>query len=401
MSTSTLYAPVDGTNNEINDDFSDEIETEKVTSVGATQPAALTSWCKLLVMLFLAFGIGVSAGWFLGTRDLASVPVLLPISSCDQENAAVSYNFLTTTRGKEVLEELEHTLDSDGPKEVLAHLAKLMEDDSQIAASCHPLAHRVGRKALQNLGFEAAFGNLPGTDDDAILRTCNAAYMHGIIEHYLAEEENLSNSVIFVEANLCNKLTPPKGILASNKWECEHGIGHGVVQHVRAKKDKETLVDALTYCKNTTVDTETCQNGVWMDHFASTRMTNTMLEPESLKICNDFSAESIDAWDCLIYAPTEYLLHNPRDYAGAIQFCHDGLQDPTSCVQGVGSQAGKENMLNFMPVETACLSTGDYLQNLCFIAALDYYKMSSGLNQIPTSLCRNLHHFKNLCLGRT
>lgn len=401
MSTPTLYAPVDGTSEEINDDFSDEIETEKVTIVDVTRPGASTSWWKLLVLLFFAFAVGVAAGWFLGTRDLASVPVLLPISSSDQENAAVSYNFLTTTRGKEVLEELEHTLDVDGPKAFLEHLAKLMKEDSQIAASCHPLAHGVGRKAFQNLGFEAAFGSLPGTDDDAILRTCNAAYMHGIIEHYLAAEKNLSNSVILVEKTLCNKLTPPKGMLASNKWECEHGIGHGIVQHVRAQKDKETLVDALTYCKNTSVDTETCQNGVWMDHFASTRMTNTMLEPESLKICNDFSGASIDSWDCLIYAPTEYLLHNPRDYAGAIQFCRDGLQDPTVCVQGVGSQAGKENMLNFMPVETACLSAGDNLQNLCVIAALDYYKMSTGLNQIPKSLCHNLDYFKSLCLGRT
>jgi hypothetical protein len=400
MSTPTLYAPVDGTSEE-QEDFSDEIEAEKVTTVGLAQTGASTSWWKLLVMLFVAVAVGFSSGWFLGTRDLASVPVLLPISSCDQENGAVSYNFLMTSRGKEVLEELENTLDSDGPKAVLENLTKLMKDDSQIAASCHPLAHRVGRKAFHDLGFEAAFGGLPGTDDDAILRTCNAAYMHGIIEHYLAAEENLSDSVTFVETTLCNKLMPPKGNLASNKWECEHGIGHGIVQHVRAQKEKETLVDALTYCKNTNVDTETCQNGIWMDYFASTRMTNTMLEPESLKICSDFSAVSIDTWDCLIYAPTEYLLHNPRDYVGAIQFCRDGLKDPTICIKGVGSQAGKENMLNFLPVEKACLSAGDSLQKVCFIEALNYYRMSSGLNHIPASLCHNLDYFKDQCLNYT
>lgn len=402
MSSPTEYAPVIGREIE-NDVFSDEIEDANPTPRVTAPESKTTSWCRGLAVLTLAFVVGVLVGGMLPTERISGL-VSQANSTTDNgsESYAVSYNFLSTTRGKELIDELDQMINSEGPKQVLERISKLMDDDAQIAASCHPLAHRVGREAFHRLGFPGAFGTIPGTKDDSILRTCNAAFMHGVIEHYLAANDNLPDAVASVKSKLCDKLTRPKsGASVSNGWECHHGIGHGIVQHVRSQKEKETISDALTYCMNTTADTEVCQNGVWMDYFASTRLTD-MIEPESLKVCEEFSSETLVDFDCYVYAPTAYLLHNPRDYVGAIRFCIAGLKNPDTCILGAGSQAAKENMMDYLPVETACLSAPTTnLAERCFSSALDYHTMSTGSRKIPAFLCDNLTHFKDMCLDRT
>jgi hypothetical protein len=386
-----------------NDDFCDEIEDANPIPRWTIAEAKTASWCRGLAVLTLTFAAGVLIGAMLPSeRMLGQASQATSTADSGSEDYAVSYNFLSTTRGKEVIDELDQIMNSEGPKQVLERISKLMDDDAQIAASCHPLAHRIGREAFARFGFPGAFGTLPGTEDDAILRTCNAAFMHGVIEHYLAAHGNLPDAVASVKSKLCDKLTPPKsGASASNGWECHHGMGHGIVQHVRAQKEKETLSDALTYCMNTTTDTEVCQNGVWMDHFASTRVTD-LVEPESLKVCKEFASETLLDFDCYVYAPTAYLLHNPRDYVGAIQFCIAGLENPGTCIMGAGTQAAKENMMDYSPVETACLSAPTTnLAESCFSSALDYHAMSTGSRTIPAFICDNLTHFRNMCLGKT
>lgn len=409
MSPLVSYVPV--IEGEIeNDDFSDEIES--VTSItstpsrgrGTVPAATTTSWCRASAALTLTFVAGMLVG---GTLPFEGMLGLVSRSgsadnSTSTDNYAISYNFLSTTRGKEVIDDLEQIMADEGAKQVLERISQLMQDNAQIAASCHPLIHRVGREAFNRFGFPGAFGSLPGTEDDVILRTCNAAFMHGVIEHYLVAQSNLPHAVHSVKTKLCDKLTPPQpGSMASNDWECHHGIGHGIVQHVRAQKEMEILFDALTYCVNTTTESEVCQNGVWMDYFASTRMTD-MMEPQALQVCEKFSSETIVDFDCYIYAPTAYLLHNPRDYVGAIQFCIAGLNRSQTCVMGVGTQAAKENMMDFAPVETACLSAPTTsLAKQCFSFALSYYTMSTGSSTIPAFICDDLKHFRSMCLDMT
>jgi len=178
----------------------------------------------------------------------------------------------------------------------------------------------------------------------------------------------------------------------------QDGIGHGVIQNYRRSKQLETLQSAIQACKKTTF-AQTCENGLWMDHFASTRVSG-MLEPESLLVCPQLATFS---FSCTIYAPTEYLLHYPRAYEQAVVFCNTGLANYTSlaniCVGGVGMQAAKENMQDFAPVERACLSApNEQQQRECFAQGLYYYTMTTGKSTIPTSVCEHLTTYKPLCL---
>lgn len=255
-----------------------------------------------------------------------------------------------------------------------------------------------------DLGFVGAFGGMIGTPDDNLFRTCNAAYMHGIIEHYLMDADDLDEGVKYVEENICQNLTQEPSMMAvNNKWECEHGIGHGVVQHIRAKNDRATLVDALAMCNSTAAGTSNCQNGIWMDHFASTRLT-TQLEPEYLHICSEANPSGRGSSStCEVYAGTEYILHYPRDYAGAIKFCEVGLpKQPSFCINGIGAQAVKENIHDFTIGEAACLTAKTSIdRRSCFSFGMAYYNTATGEHKIPAAMCQNLTVYKSMCMSRT
>lgn len=178
------------------------------------------------------------------------------------------------------------------------------------------------------------------------------------------------------------------------------GIGHGIIQKHRKEKDKETLVGAIETCSKTPFMSD-CENGLWMDHFPSSRMTS-MLEPESLLVCSQLA---ISGFNCAVYAPTEFLLHNPGAYIGAVHFCNEGLgrkgqsQLAEACVGGVGAQAAKENAGDYTAVEQVCLTCANRMQReTCMRQGLEYYKQSNG-NDIPKHLCDSLTKLKGLCLS--
>jgi hypothetical protein len=380
----------------------------RVVEPGAPQT---TSRSRSTLFLLTTFLVGLSLG-NLSSRNFAwSVPLVTSSSSSSSgsvkdegsnnsssekcgDAATVSYGFLQTTRGTALDETLHDELLEQGPKVALEHIQLLMDEDDQVANSCHPLAHVLGRHALRELGFDAAWGGMVGTDDAPLLRICNAAYMHGIIEHYLLDSENLMDDVTMITDSICKELTN----VDHGGWECHHGIGHGIIQHFRSIKDKETLTEAIDACKMTAFAAD-CENGLWMDHFASTRVSG-MLEPSSLEVC---SLAQSDSWACGIYSPTEFLLHYPRAYKEAVQFCQTGFANDTHhehvCINGVGMQAAKENLHDYLPVEEACLTVPKGLQWAFFHEAIHYYTMSTGQSKIPPSLCENLVVFKDQCIG--
>lgn len=362
----------------------------------STDPSKTERICAFVIILSLTFMLGVVVGQIIPSEISSSTSIPLDERNFNATSDAVSYNFLPTTRGKQVLNGLQQSLEEGGPKQFLQELSTMMDEDDQIAASCHPLAHAVGRKAFKDLGVEGAFGNMVGTPDDKVFRTCNAAYMHGVIEQFLVDAVDLKKDADYIDTNLCQNFT--KSGVPSNKWECQHGIGHGVIQHYRKKKNRETLVDALATCEKTTTDTSNCQNGIWMDHFAATQLT-AQLDPSLLQLCTTLPS----TWACQVYAPTEYILHHPRDYAGAIKYCEEGLaSNSDSCIDGVGAQSAKENMHDFLFVEAACLNTQiARQQKSCFGSGLLYYTTASGDLKIPASLCENLTVFKKQCMAMT
>lgn len=363
---------------------------------------------------------------------------------------SVSHSFLKTSKGQDTLRDLLELLASSGPRVVLDRVSELMEQDSQIAASCHPLTHQIGRNALQMFGFVDAFDGLPGTDDDKLLHTCNAAYMHGIIEHYLLNSTQLLQDAAFVDRSICKILNDgvEHGIITTLPWECRHGIGHGILQHLQEQADFDTLKQSLQACASSCAYVtgasaqycmkyaNQCQNGVWMDYFTtSVKLTAPMVDPSMTQICTSVPG-NMDPNDCTFYAPTAFLLHNPQQYTAAIDWCLDGfglsrqqveaayngvtnINDDKlvthaekvnqkkmvallqECIGGVGGQVAKENLNDLLPVQETCLNApSSIIQTYCFERGLNYQSLSSGKIKFDKSVCDTVTNpeFRTACL---
>eukprot|EP00804_Cyclotella_cryptica_P020623 CCRYP_003450-RA/>CCRYP_003450-RA protein AED:0.37 eAED:0.37 QI:32/1/1/1/1/1/2/276/516 len=404
--------------------------------------------------------------------NLSNIPVEFSDAE-PNENDAVSYNFLRTTKGSStiriLLKDLFHpnpegnltqSTESEvddyerlgGPRRALTHLIQLMKDDGQIHSSCHPLAHNLGRAAYEYFGSsDAAFDSMIGTDDAKLLRVCNAAYLHGVIKFHLRDVhdvDDLIREAAEIQANVCSQLTN----VNLGTWECQHGIGHGIIQRLRMDGEQSIVKLGIEACEKAfpSGGSSTCENGLWMDHFAvsgnvlgmETRMmaidilatefdnalntlsvsvssSNTQDEvmsqhetqnkhqlpnlpdPSSLQMCDNLSKHA--KYDCYLYMPTEYLLVHPGDYLGALSFCQDSSANISTdvvngCVAGVGMQCAKEHMDNFLIVENVCETLDDRLGSQCFRQAVSYYTMSSGgTNPRSAGVCDELVRFKSLC----
>lgn len=322
----------------------------------------------------------------------------------------------------------------------------------QIHSSCHPLAHNLGRAAFEYFGsFDVAFDFMIGTDDANLLRVCNAAYLHGVIEFHLRsvrDVDDLISEAAQIQVKVCSKLTN----VNMGTWECQHGVGHGIIQRLRMDREETIVKLGIDVCAKafTSSGSSACENGLWMDHFAvsgnvlgmETRMmamdvlasefdnalhtlttslsiSNTQVEetspnetenkhqlptlpdPSSLQMCGNLSKNA--KYDCYIYAPTEYLLIHPGDYLGALSFCQDpsaniSAEVVNGCVAGVGMQCAKEHMDNFLVVENVCNTLDDTLGSQCFRQAVSYYSMSSGgTSPRSAGVCDELVKFKDLC----
>ena len=414
-------------------------------------PSPATPMTRQIIPSFLVgfvLGVVVMAAYlgYAGRPGLLNQAVTVE----EEDVNAVSYNFLRTTKGTETLRLLlrdllqskttqtENTESSDyqqytGPRRALKHISVLIDSDAQIASSCHPLIHNLGRAAYEYFGsLDAAFDGMIGTDDATLVRLCNAAYLHGVIEFHLRgiEISDLASEARVIEDKICTKLNN----VNMGRWECHHGIGHGLVQRHRLEAEKYAVTQGIVSCKDSNIKSagpSECENGVWMDHFAVSgnvlamemrmmaldivlRELNDAVDtkergsfvtpplPPTLQICTELASQFAVS-DCLVYSPTEYLLVNPRDYIGALEYCSHPTANLGSrksiCIAGVGMQCAKENMNDFGVVESVCQTLNDMeLERSCFSQAISYYKTSTGgMSPNIGGACDNVSRYKDMC----
>lgn len=109
-----------------------------------------------------------------------------------------------------------------GPREALARMRLLAEQDIEFDYRCHSLAHRVGLIALTNEGGAAKALLAAGGE----LRSCSDGYIHGVMLGALTDtppEQLAENAQV-----ICNDpevRAAIGGVLAN----CLHGAGHGIL----------------------------------------------------------------------------------------------------------------------------------------------------------------------------
>lgn len=410
--------------------------------------------CRLVALLFSAstasFALGaVAALAFLREGHAPDASALTPLeadaavdlAACNcsgvaagAKPVAASYGFLYTPEGISILDELVRKA-SSSPKAALTHAEHLLRTNRHFLDACHPLLHRLGRMIFmsnRSRGLVAGFrdvlpflpdaeavaaelmsplviktldakkldapkpGPRPGPTEVNLLMACNAAYLHGISELFLfaaGKQGNLEAALKFLNEQICSRFDS-RAFGFRPAWECQHGLGHGIVQFKRHTMTGLALRHSLDLGVSTGRPGDVW-NGVWMDHFASTPVSgHDADDPEmTLGVCTDTWASSArGAADCWMYAPTAFLLHRPRAYVDAIDWCRRGCARNSgclsSCIQGVGMQTMKENLDDMRLVESVCTSAGG-MATACVQGGTGYYYFATGHN-VPDALCRTM-----------
>ncbi len=259
-------------------------------------------------------------------------------------------------------------------KTALAHLRDEIKENDSLAYSCHDVAHTLGHEAFK---LYADFGKAMELQDEI----CNSGYIHGIIEEYFSETADVFEAM----KTICNAYPPGK----FTSWECYHGVGHGLMYYTN-----NNLPKALSLCRayNGPFARTSCINGVYMENFNAGEKihTSTFIKTDDLFYpCSDPAFDYKK--DCYVYAPIRYLHLNPEDYAGALDWCNNApLPHQSTCANGVGSQAMKENINAPKQVEKICRQ-GKFSQiKPCIEGMTGLYINHSGALGPARTLCLEL-----------
>ena len=317
----------------------------------------------LIIVFVLLLGFGASK-FFNNTKSLLEENEIQPVKL--KELSGREYSI--------VKEDFLKILDEYGPKVALTELRERIKIDNEMLRSCHALVHDIGRATYEKYGD---FGEAIKSQDEI----CNSGYLHGVIEAHFSESQDIFATM----KTVCSSY--PLGKYLS--WECYHGIGHGVMYFTA-----NDLPKALELCRNyeNTFESENCVNGVFMENFNTDQKlhhSKFLKENDLFYPCQEQSLGYKGI--CYLYAPTYYLSLHKNDYSGALDWCNSAeFFYRSTCVQGVGSQAIKENINNPKFVEEICMS-GDSSQVVsCISGMVGLYTNHHGSLEPSRKLCEQL-----------
>lgn len=215
-------------------------------------------------------------------------------------------------------------IDQAGIKPALESLLSLSNQNDLVKASCHSLAHDLGREAYVltqgNIGKIFKEGNT----------TCWSGFYHGALEKAFSRSENLPKTA----AELC---TVKNGVTGSFLYyQCLHGLGHGLA----ARFDNE-IYQALDVCK-TLADSyqqNSCYGGVFMENYVANpevgHSSKYLDNNDPIAPCN--KVEQIYKYNCYQLVSIQILKLNGYNFGQAFQTCESAEKDFISvCYQSVG-----------------------------------------------------------------
>lgn len=279
----------------------------------------------LLAMAAIALGAGVSQLVSQSTRPvLASESRLKP----------------TTPHARHfgndpVMAELEDILDSEGIEAALKRLDVLSLTNLEVRERKHPYVHDLGWLAYEHSSDVAeAFRQCPASPDTG----CH----HGVVQAYLSWAPQFSRGDV---KTFCDGGTIDVGALEILRFQCFHGLGHGLLMDSDYRLD-----EALASCDLLEMEQDrgSCYGGVFMEGieeniFAWERSRQIVPDPVSLAEapfapCQRVAEQYRPA--CYIQLPMAILPANDYDFAASFAACEQAPAAFTvNCYLGMGGMA--------------------------------------------------------------
>ncbi len=263
--------------------------------------------------------------------------------------------------------QIESLVKNKGAREAIDYLDVTVKADPELEDVCHGLSHVIGDAAYARYGLEGAMRY----DTDI----CGSGFIHGIIETYMAELDDVTQTV----ADFCPRTS----------GRCFHGIGHGLMD--RSHND---VPGSLALC-DTIPDKANaiqCAEGVFMENVEADPVvhpTKYLKDDDSFFPCRGRS--KVHEGVCAFYAPRHFLRFHPKDYEATMDWCETLPEGPRdACIKGVGDIAMKQNIQKPLLVEELCGYANAERQKYCIEGLVSYYIVHHASAKKAGELCPSL-----------
>ena len=320
---------------------------------------------KFAIIIFILISLGAGVFWLTKEKNPNSENIKTEVASLEE---------LSLEEYDKVKNELVAIMKEQDPRAALLELRERIKDDDALLRSCHAIVHDLGHVAYEHY---KDFGEAMKYQDEI----CNSGYLHGIIETHFSKSDD-----VFDEMKVVCDPYPVEKYLS---WECYHGVGHGVMYYT-----DNDLIKSLELCGvyENSFARSTCTNGVFMENFNVDQKLHVskFLNPnDPFYPCGEQASDQ--KADCYLYAPIYYLSLHKNDYKGALKWC-EGTELPyeSTCVQGVGAQAIKENLNTPKFVEQICMNGRSAQVGACIRGMVGLFINHHGSLEPAQDLCEKL-----------
>lgn len=259
-----------------------------------------------------------------------------------------------------------------GTSEALAQLEALAAQDERVYAEGHALVHTMGRLSFAHYGDVAeAFGQCR--------ETFSAGCYHGVLEGYLASLPRIEPQAV---AGLCGTAVPP-GSPPLLKFQCVHGVGHGLVANFDAD-----LPRALGFCDALDNDwgRSSCYGGAFMENIMiewhlrygppsdgsgqAHDATKSMLKADDpLYPCNAVAEKY--RRDCYFLQSSAISMFNDNDFEATLKVCDTvPAKYVQVCYQSTGRDISGFTLRDSQRAIDYCLLGDDRNEGYCILGVV-------------------------------
>lgn len=247
---------------------------------------------------------------------------------------------------------------------------------------CHQQAHKLGRMSYEIFNVKAF---------QTMDTSCHSGLIHGAMEAFLKEKgtADLASDI----KSLCDSADSAFG-----RFECLHGVGHGVMAY-----DDYDMPKALDSCKKLADDysRESCFGGVFMENIIVSEGNGVVPAHQTKWVSSDpyFPCSGVDQeervqFQCYLMQTSRMLDMFGYDFKRVTEACEVAPDKVRStCFQSMGRDASGQTLRDPLKTDSICkLAPKEYYQT-CIRGALYVFIEFWGDNMTkePHGLCKALN----------
>jgi len=333
--------------------------------------------------------------WLKGTLHLP--PPATPTSSTSPQagsSDALADQFLSECASSDsklacYLQRFHGVITEFGTERALTVLEQVAAQDQSALTAGHPLAHEIGRLSFAHYGdAKTAFAHCREMFDSGCY--------HGVLEAVLTSSADISPAAV---GGLCDAAVGA-GQSHFVKFQCVHGLGHGLLMHFHEIPKALSFCDALP----TSWDRESCYGGVFMENIVAVNTTNPhhphrhqLDSDDPLAPCNHVERKYQGA--CYLLQSSAILMLNGYNFSQAFKTCEQAPREFIDiCYQSMGRDVSGFTLRDIERSYSICLQGSPQYIHQCIVGVAKDFVNHSARAEPGLTFCQRVDsRYKGSC----